>query len=807
MLRLAKCKSFPSQHLIVIPTSTRGRVPERDPVNTAELSRVLSRLLHVDSLSRTEQFTEAAVHLSRNCGHRELRKLVMVMDIHSIFSAELKRCIVDRIMALGPRVPLGTLLTVYSKFSNPSIMELIKARIGSGELMRLSNNKMVSVVGLVPDNGLVMSEITKRIKELDSSQIATTLNGLKNLGRSTPAIERYREKALRDMARRLSLKQTVSARDLSLIFNAIGELGSASFTSDITKALVNYALPCFTEYTPVQQALILHSLAKLGTMDFRLFDVFAANFKPINFKAYSKAVGMILYAMGKCEFKNDSVLLGFSELIKRDIPSFNLQSIALSCYGFSRLGYLPLDLLDVVSAEIIYRSTVKRNSKSFNYTIADIGMVAKAFSQSTKRTGREFPELSYTLMELLKHHPGRRKDIPAPTVEGVVSIMEAFSTLDRSKVVGFDFWISKNLHPIVHQLSSIQIYSVLSSMIKMGINNKPLYTAVIEAINPDVVEYILVPKLLMKMSKIPSHATVVDSQIVKQLSKIFSVNLIKYSEMFDLVGMMYGLSELNHRDDKLVDRMIAAVGLYFEKDNWIDESLLPMLAVSCARLRITDSDFNNKLYGKIFKHINSLESERSVTNVLYAIATSVGSGDMDPADVHWVNPMVDELLGRLVVSRDLPLEAIRQVQIVGLWLRYLRGSRTIPKRIDAWLDQILAVNTFISSSVEQSSESHREISRYLLQLGLTHTNETVFGPFSLDIYVPDCKTVIEVDGPHHFFRDTVLRTSSSVLKHKLLECMGYRVVHVPFQEWTQCTTDSRKLAYCNSLAELVKTSI
>ena len=806
MLGLVGSRRFPSRHLVIIPKSTHRPDALRIPGSVAGLRRELTRLMKNDSVSPNERFIEAITALSRKCGPREIQKLVIVMDIHGIFSSELKAYIIDRVKDLGARMPLHSLLTVNSKFASGPVLDLIRQRINAEEVSRLANNKLVSLVMLVPDSGLVLSELRKRVKKLDLCQIATSLNGLKKFGRSSPSINQFVETVTKDLPKRLLSDDSVSPRDIALIFNALGHFGSVKCSSDITKSLIDHTVPRFDKFSPMQQALVLHSLTKLEFADFRLFDLFVSHFNPINFKGSSKAVSMILYAMGKSEFKNDAFLTNISELIKRDIDSFDFQSLALSCYGFSRLGFLPRGLLTVVAEEIVYRTTVKRNSKSLRYTIADIGMISKAFSQSSKRTGREYTQLSYTLVEMLKNHPGgKRRDPLTPTVDGVVSVIEAFSFLDRSRVVGFDFWISKNLHPVVHHLTCLQIYSVITAMVKMGVTNKPLYEAILGALNPDLVDYKLVPKMVTKMSKIPSSSSI-DSLVIKKLGKVFSINLFKYTEMFDLAGMLYGLSELNYRDEILVNRTIGTIKILFDKESWIDDSVLPMLVLAAARLRITDNDFNEKMYGKVFKSINAFESERSITNTLYAIATSVGSGDLDPSVVHWIYPIVNELLGRLIDRKDLPLEAIRQVQVVGLWLRLMSGKNSrIPGRIEAWLDDIQTMNTYKSSSVEQSSESHREISRYLLQLGLPHTNEVIFGPFSLDIYVPETRTIIEIDGPHHFFRDTVTRTSSSVLKHKLLECMGYKLIHVPFQEWIQCTTDSRKLAYCNSIAELVKT--
>lgn len=797
---------FRSRHLVVIPKSPPEKAPYKAPITVGCLSRQLRMFLRDSASCPPTAFKEAATNLVRACGPTEINRLVMVMDKHDIFCPELKRYIIARVDQLGGKVPLSTLLTVYSKFKTPSISDLIIKKISPDEVSVLPTSKLVSLLCVAPSEHLVVAESSKRLKNMSMYEIATCLNSLKKSGSSNGAVERFIEKAASCILYNISKGVEASPRDVSLILNAIGHFGPNACSPQFTKAFIDYIVPRFNQYSPVQTALTLHAIAKLDSFDFRLFDLFANTAKCIDYKDHhSKSVGMILYAMGKCEYKNDAILSGLSELVKRDIKGYDIRSIALCCYGFSKLQYLPKDLMQVVAEEIIYRSTVKRKSKTFKYTISDIGMISKAFANSASRYGANHTEIAYTLMELLKQVDASH-DRPNDAT-AVVSVIEAFTNLDKSKVTGLDFWISKHLHPIIPQLSSVQLFSIIAALVKMNVHNKPLYTCMVSAIDPNIVDYKLVPKLLVKLGKIPSSSAIVNSDLVRNLTKVVSVNLVQYTNISDLAATIYGLSELNYRDEKLNVRLIAGLKTKFlDQNDWVDdENLLPMLAVAISRLRITDPEVHEMLYGQIFKQISSINSERGMTNILFSIATAVGSGDMEYGN--WmIHPIVTELLNRLAGhTSNYPSEGIRQIQIVGLWLRKMR-SHVLPSRTVEWLNRVASINTYSVSSIEQSSVAHREISKYLLQLGLDHTNEVVLGPFSLDMFVADHGVAIEVDGPHHFFRDSITRTSSSVLKHKLLEVMGYKVVHVPFQEWIQCTTDTRKLAYCNSIATLVRTS-
>jgi len=97
----------------------------------------------------------------------------------------------------------------------------------------------------------------------------------------------------------------------------------------------------------------------------------------------------------------------------------------------------------------------------------------------------------------------------------------------------------------------------------------------------------------------------------------------------------------------------------------------------------------------------------------------------------------------------------------------------------------------------QSSRTHRMISGYFTRVGLHHRNEVQLGPFMIDIVIGN-RLAVEVDGPHHFFRETNMRTALSILKTRVLEAMGWKVVHIHHDEWAQCVTGQKRHLYCYS---------
>jgi very-short-patch-repair endonuclease len=326
-----------------------------------------------------------------------------------------------------------------------------------------------------------------------------------------------------------------------------------------------------------------------------------------------------------------------------------------------------------------------------------------------------------------------------------------------------------------------------------------LYEKLITAANAKISDPKLRIVAAIRLAKLPKY----DALFAKNTGKIISMNLSTL-DLDRLIDALFAFSEMNHRDEKLISRLVFAIKYQLDKGgaSLIDPRQLSTLIVASSRLRMIDEQFYEILLTRIFEHISMFNSERALCNTLFAMASAVGSDDWKD-ETGWFVPVATELVGRL--PEQLSVEGVRQIQIFSMTVK-LKNIVFSDSSVVRKLDQIELVNTFSSNtpSIEQSSVPHREISKFLIQLGLEHRNEATIGPFSLDIFVPESRTVVEIDGPHHFFRDSTLRTSSSVLKHRILESFGYHVMHVPYHEWLQCNSDTKKLAYCTDLVAAIR---
>ena len=57
------------------------------------------------------------------------------------------------------------------------------------------------------------------------------------------------------------------------------------------------------------------------------------------------------------------------------------------------------------------------------------------------------------------------------------------------------------------------------------------------------------------------------------------------------------------------------------------------------------------------------------------------------------------------------------------------------------------------------SNTHRDISDYFRLIGLQHRSGVAAGPYNIDMLIGDGGYAVEVDGPAHFYQETVMLRS------------------------------------------------
>ena len=712
--------------------------------------------------------------------------------------------IIDRVVELGVQnFSLSQLIGINRYFKKCARIEsmILAQQSGLGELKPSELVSLVQVPGVKRD--LVCSQFAKRLKTTTCSmyEIASFLNEVSRKKGETINVGFFQLVSLHLKASVAVSK--VKPRDLSLIANAFA--ATNTWSSDLFSIICKKSIEILPQFEnePVSTALLLHAASKINespqiviTPDLAdVFDHFAPHIAA-NIHAYrkqGKAVAMILYAYGKSEVRPSEMFIkNFAELVKRDLTHYSFQALAMSVYGFSRLRVQDAVLWDQIKQEVVFRGTLgRRKNFASCCSPADVAMLAKGLLGNVfvSKNGQDDEGMvAHVLFRMLKRND---KIIDSKSFCGSLAVLAR----EKKSTNSINAWVSQQLPALLPTLTSKQLFSVLSSLHRTEFQNKFLASAISREAEK-VSDVNLRIKFLCKLSKLRISSQV----LLKDSAKIISSHLPSLS-IDQLVDAIFAMAELRHRDELFNAKVIQAVLHQLQSsDEPVSDVLLSKLVLATSKLRITDQPrFYDVLMKKIFQVSPDTKSEQICCNILFAIASALGSGDWEDPN-GWFPTISRALLAN--IGSQLTVEGIRQIQILDLTLRMKNISLHDPS-LDQLLGRIRSIDTFKTSSpsIEQSSPAHREISRYLSKLGLVHRNEATLGPFSLDILVTETKTIVEVDGPNHFFNESILRTSSSVLKHAIIKHLGFNLHHVPYQEWIQCNSEDKKLAYCADLLQ------
>jgi very-short-patch-repair endonuclease len=790
-LRLAHSRMFvcrfhlrTSRHLYIIP-----KTPEQPTPVVPTTRKSFLRSFGKDPV----QFSSIAESFVSQMDPSELVGVIYVMS-RSVTPAlkPLHELVIKRSSELIDNFTLSEVVVLYKylrlrKKNSHLAKSWLERNMNPEAVQKLSTFDLIYLIHMNAD--AVAHELSRR-RDLNAYQLSTIVNEYKKIHVYPERLFDYIQRSVKKLP-----ETALSSRDIALLANAFCEYHK---TSETLKALSDSAVSKMDSFTVQGLGLLLHALVKADLVTENSHVFTAAADRLIHLLpgpgCESQSVALVMYCFGKSEVKNAKFVSHMGELVKRNLQLFDFRALASVCYGFSRLRYVEdRDLWRLLADEVVFRGTEKRNSRvTKRVTDTDVAMIAKAFSRLPKAlSANADAKLSFVLYQLLK----RKSEEGALQSSTVVAIMDAFTRLNqyRESVQG---WVNKHLIPLLDKLTPTELVSVIASVSKLGIKNKVLSDKLI-ADADKIADPILRISAAVRLAKMQVY----DSVFARNSIKVISANLGSLD--FDsLLNALFAFSEMNHRDIVFNSRIIQAIRHQLRSLGSLSSKQLSTLIVATSRLRIVDETFYDDIMTKVFENASMFESERCICNTLFAMSSALGSGDWKNSSA-WFTPVAIALIERL--PDYITVEGVRQLQIFSLALKLMDISLD-DGLSERRLSKLETINTFTCNipSIEQSSAVHREISRLVTLLGLEHRNEATIGPYSLDIFVPKFNVVIEIDGPHHFFRDDTLRTSSSVLKHSILKNLGYAVIHIPFQEWLQCSSDAKKMAYCSELVDRIR---
>lgn len=136
------------------------------------------------------------------------------------------------------------------------------------------------------------------------------------------------------------------------------------------------------------------------------------------------------------------------------------------------------------------------------------------------------------------------------------------------------------------------------------------------------------------------------------------------------------------------------------------------------------------------------------------------------------------------IGRETPRDAARFFESI-----YQAGRSKVSAKAE-W-------GTMQNSKPRIISRYQKEVYTIVNSIGIDCSME-YFDPveeYSIDIAVPAHRLAIEADGPTHYALNTKRALGPTVLKHRVLEKLGWKVLPVPYFDWNDLTDEAEKRNY------------
>uniref|UniRef100_A0A803P0K7 RAP domain-containing protein n=1 Tax=Cannabis sativa TaxID=3483 RepID=A0A803P0K7_CANSA len=100
-----------------------------------------------------------------------------------------------------------------------------------------------------------------------------------------------------------------------------------------------------------------------------------------------------------------------------------------------------------------------------------------------------------------------------------------------------------------------------------------------------------------------------------------------------------------------------------------------------------------------------------------------------------------------------------------------------------------------------TSSFQKEVARLLTSTGLEWSKEYDVDGYTLDAVLADKKIALEIDGPTHFSRNTLVPLGHTMLKRRYITAAGWKVVSLSHQEWEELEGEFEMLDYLRKILQ------
>jgi|GEM_PF-6718963 len=442
------------------------------------------------------------------------------------------------------------------------------------------------------------------------------------------------------------------------------------------------------------------------------------------------------WALARHKLRDERLLQKISECARAKISKFNQQNLANLAWAFFELGSRDVELFRAISKRM--RRIIDR------FLPINLRIAAWASVNLDIRDKQLFDEVSRTAQNKIEMF----------TPEDLANLAGAFA---RFKIDDPELFrsISTEAQNKMELFKPKEIARLAESFANLRIRDTELFGMVSRWVRDNIQH--LNPHELSTLAWSFHIVLIRDLKLLEEISRKAQETIELFNPL-DLSMIVIAFADLNIEDNELfvaISDQAKAKRRRFDLQNLVNTAWsLTLIAMNTREL---NEELTIKFSRCIFSLIHRIKEEditkEEVATQLYQIA-------------------------RAFQSRDIKLTE--------------HLSRLAPKIRSQMKDD------------EQPlpSRFHREVARTLENLGIAFKNEAPICGFFVDIVLNEHKIAIEADGPTHFARDErgkSFPTGKTLFKKNLIQSAGYRVISIPYWEWSKQRNNQQRCKYLTGL--------
>lgn len=291
-----------------------------------------------------------------------------------------------------------------------------------------------------------------------------------------------------------------------------------------------------------------------------------------------------------------------------------------------------------------------------------------------------------------------------------------------------------------------------------------------------------------------------DSAVLEQTLERLTDSL---SPETDLSTTCYALGKMKIIGDRLVDRLEIAIEEASHKTTTNKKQLLFNTLDLYSRLpqRYYPHRLNSFFMDALNRYPLHLNEKVRVLTALSRL------DDIESSQFRLISPEVLNLFLMDIVTHNIDsLNMHSRLRLFNLLRQSSNNQQQLHQLNILTEDNIKYLQrAYLQNQRSTVSLFHEDVGKCLTEIGYTHHKEIFLETYFVDFLVerPQGKTVLEVDGPSHFWKveNNFLANRDNCKREGWWHSRGYSFGSVPFYLWSKCTTGAHKRVLVRSAVD------